>query len=126
MEKISNQEIDQVENELGARLPGLYRKLLVEEGYGRSASGEAELYAPLTIRDQYKKFFLEPEKGLNPYFPIGYNKLTHEIWVLDAEKELAASIPDEKTQRSLDDCDVEWLAYEDWTIQFFDPMFPYE
>jgi hypothetical protein len=46
MEKLTNPEIDQVEDMLGVKLPGLYRKLLVEFGWGEMGN-RCEISSPV-------------------------------------------------------------------------------
>lgn len=64
MDKLTNAEIDDIERDLGLVLPGLYRKLLVEIGFG-DISAAAEIYHPSAIRELYEPFFEDPTELFN-------------------------------------------------------------
>ena len=69
MPKLTNLELEGIERALSHELPGLYRKLLFEFGYGRIGPN-AEVYHPLTVHDLYAPFFADPSQLFNPYFPL--------------------------------------------------------
>lgn len=118
MPTMSNMEIDEIERSHEMCLPGLYRRLLVEVGYGR-VGPNAELYHPARIRELFETFFDDPSRLFHPYFPFGCRDDTQEVWVIDAEMELAASIWHETVP---DDWpDEQWLPYEEWVRKHFEP-----
>ena len=118
MTPLTNPEIDEIEKSLGHKLPGLYRRLLFEMGPGPVGS-HAEIYHPLVVRDLYEAFFDDPAQLFNPYFPIGCQNQTQELWVIDASIENAASIWHETIP---DDWpDEEWLPYETWVERYLEP-----
>jgi hypothetical protein len=103
----------------------LYRKLLVEVGFGsygqRSDSKSnttKELYHPAAVRGLYEHFFDDPAILFHPYFPFGCNNGEQELWVIDATAERAASIWHETVP---DDWSEEkWLDYDEWVAKFID------
>jgi SMI1-KNR4 cell-wall len=125
MQKLRNENIAEIERSLGTRLPGLYRKLLVEIGFGRYGQKDdckwnttRELYHPSAVRDLYTDFFDDPHVLFSPYFPFGCNNETQDLWIIDAAAEKAASIPHDTHP---DDWpEMEWLTYETWIERFFD------
>ena len=120
MTPLTNPEIDSLEQELGCTLPGLYRKLLVEQGYG--TFGEAEVYHPAEVRKLYESFFDDPAQLFHPYFPFGCQNYKQELWVIDAAAERAASIWHETVT---DDWpDEEWLEYDEWVSVHLDTEIP--
>lgn len=117
MKKISNNEIDQIEKTHNFKLPGLFRKLLVEMGFGEFGVDKSkEIYHPNEIRELYESFFDEPEDLFNLYFPFGCDNKTQELWVIDIKQEKAASIWHETVPEDWDE--EKWLTYEDWVIEF--------
>lgn len=125
MEKLTNQEITEIEKTLGLTLPCLYRKLLVEVGFGRYGQRSdckwnttKELYHPAVVRDLYAQFFDDPSALFHPYFPFGCNNDKQELWVIDSAAERAASIWHETIP---DDWpDEEWQDYHAWVAKFLD------
>ena len=115
METLTNPEIDELEKAMGTSLPGLYRKLLVEIGHGDTASGK-EIYHPAEIRDLCEQLFDDPSEMFNQYFPFGCDNSSHEIWVIDGRRELAASISSETVPE--DWPGEAWLDYADWVTNF--------
>lgn len=110
---LTNPEIDNIETSLNVTLPGLYRKLLVEIGPGDLPSGN-RIYHPNEIRKLYEPFFDDPTQLFAPYFPFGCDNQRQELWVIDADRELAASIWHETVP---DDWpDEEWLEYDQWIM----------
>ena len=110
MEKLSNAEIDSLEVKIGYRLPGLYRKLLVEIGAGEQ--GAVEIYHPLQIAELYKHHFDDHLLLFEAYFPFGCNNKRQEIWLVRVSDEQAASVWHET--HSDDYLGENWLSYEDW------------
>jgi hypothetical protein len=121
MTPLANPEIDDIETQLGHRLPGLYRKLLVMEGYGELGAG-AVIYHPAEVREQCEAIFDEPAQLFNPYFPFGYDSDVQELWVIDAATERAASIWHETHPD--DWWEEEWLPYEVWVETYLDRRLP--
>jgi hypothetical protein len=125
MDKLTNQEITEVEKTLGLPLPGLYRKLLIEIGFGRygqrsdcKSNTTKELYHPEAVRGLYAPLFNDPSALFHPYFPFGCNNHTQELWVIDSAAERAASIWHEAVA---DDWpEEEWLGYDKWVARFLD------
>lgn len=109
----SNPELDTIENELAHVLPGLYRKLLVEIGFGEH--GDIEIYNPLQIRELYQFHFDDTEELFNKYFPFGCNNRSQEIWLIRVEDETVASIWHETHPD--DYPDQHWVAYEEWLAE---------
>jgi hypothetical protein len=53
-----------------------------------------------------------------PYFPFGCDNNRQELWIIDAEQEMAASIPHDVHP---DDWpEEEWLAYDVWRARFLE------
>ena len=115
MTNLTQAEIGEAEQSLGHKLPELYRKLLAEVGYG-ILNPEAELYHPAKVWELYEPFFDEPEQLFDPYFPIGNNPRTQELWIIDADAERAASIWHETVPE--DWPEEEWLPYEQWRQKY--------
>ena len=115
MQQLTMSEIQEIEHSIGHELPGMYRKLLVMEGYGK-ISPELEIYNPAEIRELYEPFFDDQEQLFNPYFPFGNNLRTQEIWIIDASAEVAASIWHETVPE--DWPEEEWLSYDQWIIKY--------
>lgn len=111
---LSQLQIDDLEQRLGIKLPGLYRKILVIEGYG--TRGEFEIYHPTEIREHYQYHFDNPEDLFEKWFPFGCNNGTQEIWIIDPATETAAAISHETNPD--DYGDEEWLDYAEWGIRF--------
>ena len=64
----------------------------------------------------YEPFFDDPAQIFAPYFPFGCNDYDQELWVIDADKERAATIYHETVP---DDWPAEdWLSYDDWLGQY--------
>jgi hypothetical protein len=123
MQRLTNEAITEIEHSLGLSLPGLYRKLLLELGFGKfgqrpesKLNTTKELYHPAALRDLYSSFFDDPAVLFSPYFPFGCNNERQELWIIDSVRELAASIAHDTHP---DDWpDEEWLSYEDWVIKY--------
>jgi hypothetical protein len=115
--KLTNAEIDDIERTLGHTLPGLYRKLLVELGYGGFGLA-AEIYHPSRVRELYEPFFDDPTQLFHPYFPFGCQNKKQEMWVIDASAERAASIWHETVPD--DWAEEEWLPYEQWIEEYLE------
>ena len=114
MEKLSESEIDDLERTLGLRVPGLYRKLLIELGWGAMAN-RCEVYHPSHVWQLYEPFFDDPTQLFTLYFPFGCNNVKQEVWVIDSPRELAASIWHETVP---DDWPEErWLQYDEWVTE---------
>ena len=115
MELLTDPQINVLEKSLGAIPPGLYRKLLVEMGHGTTSSGK-QIYHPTEIRPLYEPFFEDPSQIFNPYVPFGCDNQRQEVWVIDSDRELAASIWHETVP---DDWpDESWLDYADWVMKY--------
>jgi hypothetical protein len=120
MQPLTNQQIDEVEESLGVALPGLYRKILVEIGHGLFISGN-QIYHPSEIAELYKPLFDDPRQLFAPYFPIGCDNRSQELWIIDAGREMAASISHETLP---DDWIAEdWLSYDEWVCKYLDREF---
>ncbi|WP_395750925.1 hypothetical protein [Prosthecobacter sp.] len=117
MTTISNPEIDLIQSRMRVTIPGLYRKLLVELGYGR-IDEDHEIYHPEQIREAWESFFDEPSDLFTIYFPFGFSPRLQEMWIIRPQDERVASIWHETVP---DDWDEEkWLTYEDWIAKYFD------
>ena len=114
-------EISDIERAIGHELPGLYRRLLVEEGYGQFGP-DAEIYHPGEVWDLYAPFFDDPEQLFNPYFPFGCQNRKQELWIIDALAERAASIWHETVPE--DWPEEEWLTYDRWVQEHLEPERP--
>ena len=112
--RISNPEISKIVESLGHELPGLYRKLLVEEGFGET--GDVRIYHPAEIEEIYKHHFDDPKDLFRRWFPFGCNERRQEIWVIDPRSETTASIWHETNPNDYDD--EEWLPYEEWICRY--------
>jgi hypothetical protein len=115
MNTLTNSQIDRLEKTLGIILPGLYRKLLIETGYGKTPF-DRQLYHPMEIRPLYESFFHDSSQLFNPYFPFGCDNNGQELWVIDNNRELAASISHEAVPE--DWPDELWLDYADWIDKY--------
>ena len=113
MKAWTNIEVDAVESELQLKLPGLYRKLLVEIGHGNA--GDIEIYHPKEIQQLYEFHFEVPSDLSRVYFPFGCNNRTQELWLIDISKETAATIWHETHPD--DYPDERWLSYEFWVLE---------
>jgi len=112
MNRLSNLEIDALEKEMGAAMPGLFRKLLVEMGWGEFR--HVEIYHPTQIRELYQFHFENEEDLFGKYFPFGCNNARQEIWLIRPADERAAVIWHETHS---DDYDSEdWLDYAAWLV----------
>lgn len=77
-----------------------------------------QIYHPTEIVDLYEPFFDDPSQLFAPYFPFGCDNTEQSIWVIDADRELAAEIPHDTVP---DDWpDETWLEYGDWVINILD------
>jgi hypothetical protein len=117
---IPNPEIDNIERQLGVTLPGMYRKLLVELGPGNGPF-LTQIYHPNEIRELYEPFFDDPSQLFAPYFPFGCDNQKQELWVIDADRELAASIWHETVPD--DWLDENWFEYDEWIRRFLEPIY---
>jgi hypothetical protein len=121
MQRLTNPEVTQIARTLGVELPGLYRKLLVEVGYGIYGqkpecawATTKEIYHPASVRELYKDFFDDPGALFTRYFPFGCDNEKQELWIIDPANERVASIWHETHP---DDWpDERWMSYEDWCI----------
>jgi hypothetical protein len=119
MQTLTNAQVDGIEQTHGFVFPGLYRKLLVEVGYGHIGSS-AEIYDPRRTRNAHELFFHDPSQLFARYFPFGIDHGSQEIWVIDAWAERAASIWHETVP---DDWpDENWLPYEVWVTRYLEPL----
>jgi len=117
VKKISNNKIDRIEKTHNFTLPGLYRKLLIEMGFGEFGVDKSkDIYHPSEIRELYESFFDDPEELFNIYFPFGCDNETQELWIIDVKQEKAASIWHETVPEDWED--ESWLTYENWVINF--------
>lgn len=114
LSRLSNSELDTVSTALGHELPGLYRKLLVEEGFGRV--GSIQIYHPREIEQFYEYHFEDPAELFHRWFPFGCDNLSQEIWIIDPIGEKAASIWHETHPDDYDE--EEWLPYESWINRY--------
>ena len=110
MTRLTQEQIAALEEQMGVRLPQLYRELLHDFGHG--VYGTREIYHPEMVEELYEPFFEDAELLFAPFFPCGCDNETQEIWVIDAGRELAASIshethPDDWAEES-------WLPYGEW------------
>jgi hypothetical protein len=119
MPTLTNPQIDEIEQKLGVALPGLYRKLLFEEGYG-DIGDAAEIYDPTTISERCQSFFDDPSRVFHPYLPFGCHNRRQELWVIDASAERAASVG--LRSRADDWPGEEWLEYDEWVTRYLDPI----
>jgi hypothetical protein len=115
MTRLSNSELDTIEQEIGYPIPGLYRKLLIAEGYG--TFGSREIYDPRIIPERSGCHFEEPTDLFGRYFPFGCNNATQELWIIWIEEKKAATIYHETN--SNDYGDEGWQAYDDWIAEYF-------
>jgi hypothetical protein len=118
MPALSKSEIDLIEREIGATLPGLYRRLLSEFGPGEF--GDLKIYHPIEIRRLYEPFFDDHRQLFNPYFPFGCHNGHQELWIIDASSERAATVwhetvPDDWGQE-------DWLSYDNWIQRYLAPQ----
>lgn len=113
MTPLSNAEIDELETALDHRLPGLYRKLLVEVGFG--TRGDLRIYHPSEIAQIYQYHFEDSADLFARWFPFGCDERRQEIWLIDPVTETAASIWHETHPDDYEDED--WLSYEDWIVR---------
>ena len=121
MNKLSNPEIDNIEKALGYKLPGLYRKLLVEEGFGILPNGASEIYDPKMITKLCEEFFSKQTKIFCPFVPFGSNRNFEKIWVINSLKESVANAPVHNKPYDLAKANLRWLSYYDWAEKYFDP-----
>ena len=119
MIKLTQTNVDEAEKSLGHKLPDLYRKLLMEVGYG-ILNQATEIYHPAEIRELYEPFFEDPEQLFYPYFPFGNNPQSQELWIINADTKLAASIWHETVPE--DWPEEEWIPYEQWLQQYLEPV----
>jgi len=144
MSRLTYPEIDEIERLLGHKLPEFYRRLLVEVGYGpvgvalgsdpsfidRELSDvelkygpvtgfDAVIYHPLAVEEIYQHAFDDPAELFDPYFPFGCQNVTQEIWVIDASKDVAATVWHETFSREWEDED--WLPYDQWQKRYLEP-----
>jgi hypothetical protein len=110
MTPLSNTDIDALERTLSFTIPGLYRKLLVEIGYGQI--GDVEIYHPKNISELYEFHFENKEDLFTNYFPFGCDNRAQDIWLIRPSDERAASISHETHSDDYDD--ESWLEYHDW------------
>lgn len=113
--KLSLEDIQEVQQELGVVLPTLYKTLLIELGYGRLDQWR-EIYHPSQIHSLYDEVFDDPEWLFNIYFPFGCNDQKQEIWIIDVRQEKAASIWHEYHPESWEE--EKWLPYDEWAITY--------
>ena len=107
-------EIDAAEAALGMRLPEFYKQLLIDVGHGRH--GDREIYHPSAVRELYEPFFEDATHLFAPYFPFGCDNMLQELWIIDADAGLAASIWHETVP---DDWpEEEWLPVDEWRRQY--------
>ena len=116
MTLLNNAEIDSIEQEIGHALPGIYRKLLIEEGFG--SFDTREIYDPRRVSEIYEYHFEEPNDLFNCYFPFGCDNDTQVLWIVSVERDRAAAIWHETHPE--DYVDEEWLPYEDWIAKYLD------
>jgi hypothetical protein len=123
MQKLTNPEITEIEKSLGLTLPGLYRKLLVEIGFGSfgqksdsKCNTTREVYHPGEVRDLSSSFFTDPSALFHPYFPFGCDNDQQEWWIIDSVTERAASIWHETNPE--DWAEEQWLEYDEWVVKF--------
>lgn len=115
METLTNRQMDDLEKSLGVTLPGLYRKLLLMIGHGKTPSGK-QIYHPTELQPLFEPFFVDPSQLFNPYFPFGCDNHRQEMWIIDSSRELAASIWHETVPE--DWPEESWLDYADWVIKY--------
>jgi hypothetical protein len=115
MEPLTISQIEALETSLGVSLPGLYRKLLVEVGHGKTESGK-QIYHPAEIWPLYEPFFDDPSQIFHPYFPFGCDNHLQDLWVIDGERKLAASISHETVPDDWPEED--WLDYGAWVTKY--------
>jgi hypothetical protein len=123
MQRLTSAAIDEIEKSLGVSLPGLYRRLLVEVGFGTYGQKSdcrwnttKELYHPADVRHLYADFFEDIGLLFAPYFPFGCDNHTQVLWMIDAARERAASISHDV--HPADWPEEDWLTYEDWLARF--------
>ena len=121
MPMLTNEEVDALEAAQGFSLPELYRRLLVEIGYGSVNGGPAEIYHPAAVYELYEPFFDDPAQLFSPYFPFGCHNRRQDLWVINADTAQAATIGHETVP---DDWPEEqWLSYDAWVGRYLDPEF---
>ncbi len=119
MIKLTQVQIETIERELGVKLAAFHRQLLMDLGVGELVgspksewNGSQEIYHPESIRSLFEEFFEDPSMIFSRYVPIGCDNGTQEIWVIDQERSMAASISHETVP---DDWpEEEWVSCEQW------------
>ena len=115
LKQISNAELDSIVKSLGHDLPGLYRNVLIEEGFGEF--DDFRIYHPSEIVGLYEHHFEDSADLFSRWFPFGCNERLQEIWVIDPKSETAASIWHETHPDDYEE--EEWLPYEVWIDRYF-------
>jgi hypothetical protein len=99
MQKLTQADIDVIEDHLDVSLPDLYQKLLLEVGYGKyGQKAEStfntikEIYHPELISTLYDGFFDDPSELFDRYVLFGYDLHKQELWVIDALSKKVANI----------------------------------
>lgn len=111
---LSENDLDDIEQKLGVGLPFAYRELLKQRGPGRSTDN-TEIYHPSEIEELYKPFFADPTELFTKYFPFGCNNSTQELWVIEVERGLVASISHDTVP---EDWPAEaWQPYGQWAVR---------
>lgn len=63
-----------------------------------------------------EQFFDDPKMLYAPYFPFGGDNSNQELWVIDADQEMAASIWHETVPDDWEE--EEWLSYDAWICRY--------
>ncbi len=119
MTKLTREQIEAIERKLGVQLAPFYRQLLMDLGVGEFCGSpdskwksSKEIYHPESIRGLFESFFDNPGQIFSRYVPIGCDNDAQEIWVIDQERGVAASISHEIVPDDWPEED--WLSYEQW------------
>ena len=121
MTRVSNSEIDVIQSRMGVTIPGLFRRLLVEVGYGR-IDDDHEIYHPEQIRELWESFFDDPSDLFVRYFPFGFSPRRQEMWIVRQRDERVATIWHETVPDDWDE--EEWLTCDDWIAKFLEETKP--
>jgi hypothetical protein len=127
MTKLTAKQIDDIESLLGISLPAAYRQILIDVGYGEFGGVPAsvskstkEIYHPDTIHELYEPFFDDPGQLFSPYVPFGCNNDSQEIWAINLDKDVVASISHETVPE--DWPEEQWVSFDQWAAKNLDGL----
>lgn len=110
MQVLTDLELDKIEFDIGYKLPKLFRKLLLEIGFGQK--NNIQIYHPSEIYGLYNSFFEDPSQLFRDYFPFGCNNQTQSLLIIDPRVEKVSIIGHETVP---EDWDEElWVSYDKW------------